>query len=32
MKDVIILVIVTLLFIVLWMLANSWREGDEEEA
>ena len=32
MKDVIILVMVTLLFIVLWMLANSWREGDEEKA
>ena len=32
MKDVIILVMVTLLFILLWMLANSWRGEDEEES
>ena len=32
MKDVIILVMVTLLFSLLWMLANSWRGEDEEES
>ena len=32
MKDVIILVMITLLFGLLWMLANSWRGEDEEES